>query len=168
MELRTGDLALMPPWILASIVTVPPLQPPSTQQREPPTMHEHVRKASAASRYLGFHPSVTLENFQPPPHSSHAAILHLALPGEPSLTAGSILPMHMGPLRPPPLSELQHTQDRQLLDVDVYDSGAHDVEDTSGDGFDDVDTVTDADSNSINTGIFASLPPSVHCGTNVA
>lgn len=79
-------------------------------------MYDFVHQAHQRSRYLGFDSSVGVDSFPQPPRSTHAAVLHLALPGDPSLTAGSILPMHMGPLKPSP--QLEHAQTGRVLGSD--------------------------------------------------
>jgi hypothetical protein len=82
---------------------------------------------------------MTFENFPQPPRSTHAAILHLALPGDPSLTAGSILPMHMGLVVAPKIPQLDGARLRRLLldlgdeESDEYNT-EKDAPDVAGDG----------------------------------
>lgn len=144
--MRSGDLVLLPPWILTSILAVPPLSRGKIGPREPPTMHQYVKRAFERSRYLGFDSSMNLEDFPHPPHATHAAILHLALPGDPSLSAGSILPMHMGPLPPPSLSQQQHALRRRLLVFDDSENEITDADEDEPDVGDDEDSGQDEDS----------------------
>lgn len=131
---------MLPPWILTSILAVPPMeQEVKVGNREPHSMYQLVKRAHERSKQLGFDSSVSFDHFPQPPRSTHAAILHLTLPGDPSLSAGSILPMHMGTLKPPPLSQLEHDARRTLLgqDSDSQGSGSKDIPDE--------DTVVDDD-----------------------
>lgn len=97
-------------------------------------MYQLVKHAHKRSKRLGFDSSVSFEHFPQPPASTHAAILHLALPGDPSLSAGSILPMHMGPLKPPPLSQLEHGARLRTLLGQGTDSQESESDDSQDEG----------------------------------